>query len=300
MDNGLGSTMCSFNQLNGEYACENRQLLTDILKRQLGFKGFVLTDFGAAHSTVQSLNNGLDMETGNRQFYTPATIVAAVAVGLVTEATVDEHVHRILRTMFEHGLFEDDPAPSEISVEEHGETAREVAEGGITLLKNSDAVLPLNGRRLGSVAVIGGDANRAHAQGGASHVDPTYQVSLRRRHPRPRAGRRRRRVRAGHRSRRPDLDAAGARPPRRRRSSRPRAAGAGCGPRTSAPPTCPATRSRPAPSAACASRPGLPRRRSRSSAACTARSCRRPRSTRARRATPGRSPSRGPATTPSP
>ncbi len=178
VDNGLGSTMCSFNQLNGDYACENRQLLTDILKRQLGFKGFVLTDFGAAHSTVQSLNNGLDMETGNRQFYTPETILAAVESGRVTEATVDEHVHRILRTMFEHGLFEDDPEPSEIPVEEHGETAREVAEGGITLLKNSDAVLPLNGRRLDSVAVIGGDANRAHAQGGASHVSPTYEVSL--------------------------------------------------------------------------------------------------------------------------
>ena len=178
VDNGLGSTMCSFNQLNGDYACENRQLLTDILKRQLGFKGFVLTDFGAAHSTVQSLNNGLDMETGNRQFYTPETILAAVESGRVTEATVDEHVHRILRTMFDHGLFEDDPEPSEIPVEEHGETAREVAEAGITLLKNSDAVLPLDGRRLDSVAVIGGDANRAHAQGGASHVSPTYEVSL--------------------------------------------------------------------------------------------------------------------------
>jgi beta-glucosidase len=145
VENGLGSTMCSFNQLNGEYACQNRMLLVDILKRQLGFDGFVITDFGAAHSTVQSLNNGLDMETGNRQFYTPETIIAAVEAGLVTEATVDEHVHRILRTMFEHGLFEDDPEPSALSVAEHGEAAREVAEGGITLLKNSDAVLPLNG-----------------------------------------------------------------------------------------------------------------------------------------------------------
>jgi beta-glucosidase len=178
VENGLGSTMCSFNKLNGDYACQNRLLLVDIVKRQLGFDGFVLTDFGAAHSTVQSLNNGLDMETGNRQFYTPETILAAVQSGQVTEATLDEHVHRILRTMFEHGLFEDDPAPTAIPVDEHGETAREVAEGGITLLKNSDAVLPLDGRRLDSVAVIGGDANRAHTQGGASHVTPTYQVSL--------------------------------------------------------------------------------------------------------------------------
>lgn len=178
VDNGLGSTMCSFNQLNGEYACQSRMLLVDILKRQLGFDGFVITDFGAAHSTVQSLNNGLDMETGNRQFYTPETIIAAVQSGQVTVATVDEHVHRILRTMFEHGLFEDDPEPSAIPVAEHGDTAREVAEGGITLLKNSDAVLPFNGRRLSSVAVIGGDADRARAQGGASHVTPTYEVSL--------------------------------------------------------------------------------------------------------------------------
>jgi beta-glucosidase len=176
--NGLGSTMCSFNQLNGDYACENRKLLVDILKRRLGFDGFVLTDFGAAHSTVGSLNNGLDMETGNRQYYTPETILAAIDSGQVTVATLDEHVHRILRTMFEHGLFEDDPAPTAIPVEEHGETAREVAEGGITLLKNRNAALPLNGRRLNSVAVIGGDANRAHTQGGASHVTPTYQVSL--------------------------------------------------------------------------------------------------------------------------
>src|SRR4051812_27062676 len=178
VENGLGSTMCSFNQLNGEYACQNRLLLVDILKRQLGFDGFVLTDFGAAHSTVQSLNNGLDMETGNRQFYTPQTILAAVQSGQVTEATIDEHVHRILRTMFEHGLFEDDPTPSAISVEEHGETAREIAEAGITLLKNSDALLPFDGRRLGSVAVIGGGAKRAPAQGGAPPAPPAPEVSL--------------------------------------------------------------------------------------------------------------------------
>ena len=143
--------------------------------------------------------------------------------------------------MFEHGLFEDDPEPSAIPVEEHGETAREVAEGGITLLKNSDAVLPLDGRRLDSVAVIGGDANRAHAQGGASHVTPTYQVSLRRR-----ASATARRAastsstrRAPTRSARPRC--CRARPPRRRRSSRPPGGGQrAAGRRTSPRPTCPA------------------------------------------------------------
>jgi beta-glucosidase len=177
--NGLSSTMCAFPRVNGEYACQNRHLLVDILKGRLGFDGFVLTDFGAAHSTVESLNNGLDMETGNREFYTPATIAAAVQSGQVSQATVDEHVHRILRTMFAHGLFERDPSTvTGISVQEHGQTAREIAEQGLTLLKNDNAALPLSGRGLGSVAVIGSEANRAHAQGGASHVTPTYQVSL--------------------------------------------------------------------------------------------------------------------------
>ena len=121
--------MCSFNQLNGDYACENRLLLVDILKRQLGFDGFVLTDFGAAHSTVAVAQQR--PRHGDRQ---PPVLHAGddprrpSQSGQVTEATVDEHVHRILRTMFEHGLFEDDPAPSAIPVEEHGETAREIAE----------------------------------------------------------------------------------------------------------------------------------------------------------------------------
>jgi len=178
VENGLSSTMCAFPLVNGDYACQNRHLLADILKGELGFKGFVLTDYGAAHSTVASLNNGLDMETGNRQYYTPETITAAVQSGQVSEATINDHVHRILRTMFAHGLFEHDATPSAIPVAEHGEVAREVADQGTTLLKNDNAVLPLNGRKLRSVAVIGSEANRAHEQGGASHVTPTYQVSL--------------------------------------------------------------------------------------------------------------------------
>lgn len=175
---GLGSTMCAFNKVNGAFACENEHLLSDILKKQLGFKGFVLSDFGAVHSTVPSLKNGLDMETGLRLFYTPETIAAAVQSGEVTQATVDEHVHRILRTMFAFGLFDGDYSTSAIPVQAHGETARDVADQGLTLLKNSNATLPVNARQTGSIAVIGGDANRAVSQGGASHVTPTYEVSL--------------------------------------------------------------------------------------------------------------------------
>src|SRR3954451_5769256 len=175
---GLGSTMCSFNKFQGDYLCQNRHLLTDVLKNQLRFKGFVLSDFGAVHDTVASLRNGLDMETGNRQYYTPETITAAVSSGQVPEATVDEHVLRILRTMFAFGLFDEPYVPSALSVQAHGEVAREVADRGIVLMKDDNGVLPLNGRATSSIAVIGGDANRAVSQGGASHVTPTYSVSL--------------------------------------------------------------------------------------------------------------------------
>jgi beta-glucosidase len=175
---GLGSTMCSFNRYQGEYACQNRELLTDILREQLGFKGFVLSDFGAVHDTVASLRNGLDMETGNRELYTPQTILAAVSSGQVPESTIDEHARRILRTMFAFGLFDGTYEPSALAVQAHSEVARDVAESGMVLLKDDDAVLPLSGRSTASIAVIGSEADRAVAQGGASHVTPTNEVSL--------------------------------------------------------------------------------------------------------------------------
>ena len=104
---GLGSTMCAFNKINADWACENRHLLIDILKSQLGFDGFVLSDFGAAHDTVASVNNGLDMETGLRRTYTPETLLAAINAGRVTVDTINEHVLRILRPMFRFGLFDE-------------------------------------------------------------------------------------------------------------------------------------------------------------------------------------------------
>jgi beta-glucosidase len=175
---GLGSTMCSFNKVNGAYVCQNAHLLTDVLKRQLGFRGFVLSDFGAVHDTLASLKAGLDMETGLRLWYTPTTIANAVTSGQVSQAAVDEHVLRILRTMFAIGLFDNSYTPTALPVDRHADVARDVADSGIVLLKNSNGALPLNARRLQSIAVIGGNAQRVISQGGASHVTPTREVSL--------------------------------------------------------------------------------------------------------------------------
>jgi beta-glucosidase len=171
----LGSVMCSFNKLNGTYACENEPLLTDLLRTQLGFKGFVMTDFGAAHSTVPTITAGTDMETGTDTFFDGA-LLRAVQDGTVSEALVDRSVLRILRTMFAIGLFDTDYTPTAIPVRQHGAVARKVQDQAVTLLKNADHQLPLR-RRVGSVAVIGGDANITAIAGGSARVEPTYQVS---------------------------------------------------------------------------------------------------------------------------
>jgi len=176
-DADLGSVMCSFNKVNGVYACESPLLLREILREQLGFEGFVLTDFGAAHSTEGSIEAGLDMETGTDVFYGDA-LLAAVQEGRVPESLVDESVLRILRTMFAFGIFDGDYTPTAIPVEEHGAVAREVEEDAITLLKNDAEALPLDAEQLESVAVIGADATIPSALGGSAYVQPTYEVSL--------------------------------------------------------------------------------------------------------------------------
>ena len=176
-DADLGSVMCSFNKVNGVYACESPLLLREILREQLGFQGFVLTDFGAAHSTEGSIEAGLDMETGTDVFY-GAALLAAVQEGRVAESLVDESVLRILRTMFAFGVFDGDYTPSAIPVAEHGAVAREVEEDAITLLKNDGATLPFEAEQLDSIAVIGADATVPGALGGSAYVLPTYEVSL--------------------------------------------------------------------------------------------------------------------------
>ena len=176
-DADLGSVMCSFNKTNGVYACEDPLLLTEYLRDAFGFAGFVLTDFGAAHSTEGSIQAGLDMETGTDVFYGQA-LLTAVQEGRVAEGLVNQSVLRILRTMFAFGIFDNDYTPTSIPVAEHGAVAREVEEDAITLLKNEGDTLPLDADEVDSIAVIGADATIPSALGGSAYVLPTYEVSL--------------------------------------------------------------------------------------------------------------------------
>jgi len=167
---GLGAVMCSFNKINGEYSCENAMTLRTVLKGQIGFSGFVMSDFGALHDTLKGLAAGDDMETGSTTIYDGA-LLAAVQSGQASLALVDDAVLRILTTMFRIGVFDTDYTPTSIPVAAHDAVARAVERKAITLLKNS-GVLPLT-EATKSVAVIGADANILAAESGSAYVAPT-------------------------------------------------------------------------------------------------------------------------------
>ncbi|MCM3032331.1 glycoside hydrolase family 3 protein [Niallia sp. MER 6] len=175
----LGSVMCSFNKVNGVYACENPDLLTDLLRDSLNFEGFVMSDYGANVSTAESINAGLDLETPGEPFGVwGEELLQAVKDGKVSEETVNQSAYRILYQMFDKGLFDNPTQNNPIDVAAHGEIARQIAAETMVLLQNKKDILPLNTDKLDSIAVIGPDADTASAAGGGSSlVNPTYTVS---------------------------------------------------------------------------------------------------------------------------
>src|SRR5208283_5417944 len=107
-ESGAGAVMCSYNLLNGDYACENSYLLTDVLKKDFGFQGFVISDWGATHSTAKAANAGLDMEMPTSTFFADA-LKKAVENGDVPMSRLNDMLHRILRSEFAVGLFDNHP-----------------------------------------------------------------------------------------------------------------------------------------------------------------------------------------------
>lgn len=179
-DADVGTVMCSYNRINGAYGCENEHLLVDILKREWGFEGFVLTDYGAAKNTLNSLNNGLDLDIWPGFVYNPIAVRALVATSQVSTDTIDDHVRRILRTMFAYGIF-DAPAfrddASRIDVAAHHARAAAIEAQGMVLLKNSGSLLPLRQRSTRTLAVIGPEADLIRTGGGSSDVNPLRRVT---------------------------------------------------------------------------------------------------------------------------
>jgi beta-glucosidase len=172
---GIGdpaAVMCSYNAINGDYACQNKYILTDVLKQDWQFKGFVLSDWGGTHSTVKASAAGLDHEEPMDDFY-GEKLKQAVKAGKVPMAQVDDHAHRILRSMFQAGLFDYPAQKSVVDIEGGLVTARHLAEQSIVLLKNTTGLLPLDPNTVHSIAVIGPHADTGMISGGGSaQVDP--------------------------------------------------------------------------------------------------------------------------------
>jgi beta-glucosidase len=171
-DSDAGAVMCSYNRINGTYACENPYTLTDVLKKDFGFKGFVVSDWGGTQSTAKAALAGLDMEMpGNDSFGAP--LKKAVESGEVPMDRLNDMVHRILRTEFDSGIFDDPPQPESPDVLRGLEVAQKTEEHGLVLLKNSANQLPLNAASIKSIAVIGGHADAGVLSGGgSSQVSP--------------------------------------------------------------------------------------------------------------------------------
>ena len=166
------AVMCSYNSINGDYACQNKYTLTDVLKRDWQFKGFVLSDWGGTHSTVKASAAGLDHEEPMDDFY-GEKLKKAVEAGKVSTPELDDHVHRILRSIFLAGLFDYPTQKSVVDVEGGLAIARRLAEQSIVLLKNNSGLLPLDPATVHSIAVIGPHADTGMISGGGSaQVDP--------------------------------------------------------------------------------------------------------------------------------
>src|SRR5579863_3190621 len=171
-DGNPAGVMCSYNRVNGDYACDNRYLLTEVLKKDWQFPGFVLSDWGAAHSIAKASAAGMDHEQPNEYFYGDA-LKKAVEAGQVPMSEVDDHVHRMVRAMLATGVIDNPPQKSVVDVMAGFETALQIEEQSIVLLKNEKQQLPLDASRLKSIAVIGSHADVGMLSGGGSaQVDP--------------------------------------------------------------------------------------------------------------------------------
>ena len=162
------TVMCSYNKLNGTFAAENHQLLTEILRDQWGFDGFVVSDWGAVHNRVEALQAGLDLEMPGPREKRVEAVINAVRSGDLEEAVLDQAVRRILEVVFR--ASETDQGGS-FDVSGHHALARRAAGEGMVLLKNN-GILPL--KSPSHLAVIGHSAKEAYFQGrGSSHINPT-------------------------------------------------------------------------------------------------------------------------------
>src|SRR6202522_2249434 len=167
-----GAVMCSYNRINSDFACENSYTLRDVLKKDWGFKGFVISDWAGTHSTEKASAAGLDQEQPMADYFGPK-LKEAVDAGKVPLSEIDDHARRVLYAEFLSGVVDDPPRKSVVDAENGLEVAQRTEEKSIVLLKNSQAILPIDPSNARSIAIIGGHADVGMLSGGGSaQVDP--------------------------------------------------------------------------------------------------------------------------------
>ncbi|MHA1380407.1 MAG: beta-glucosidase family protein [Candidatus Helarchaeota archaeon] len=177
------SFMACYNKVNGIHGCENKYLLTDKLRNEWGFKGFVVSDWFATKNTTSTeacINAGLTLEMPWAIKYKKRKFRKALQKGKFTEKALNENIRRLLRVMILVGLFDDEKTLPKGSrnTPEHQEVARKIAEEGIVLLKNKNNILPLNLNEIRTIAVIGPNADKKLAfGGGSSMIRSLYEIT---------------------------------------------------------------------------------------------------------------------------
>lgn len=174
------SVMSAYNIVNGQHCSENFHLLSDILKKDWDFKGFVVSDWVSVYSTVNAAKAGLDLEMPLPLYFKKDSLMKALNDKKITEDIINDKVRRLLRVMFTAGLFDNKEKidSTVVNCDAHKQLALKAGQEAITLLKNQDGILPLDASKLKSIAVIGPNAKVCRVNGGgSSRVEPFYSVS---------------------------------------------------------------------------------------------------------------------------
>ncbi len=185
-EGNVHTIMASYNKIRGIYATENNYLLNDILKKQWGFKGAVISDWSAVHTTMAAALGGTDIEMGSHfalgsldfnNYYFAKHLLKQVKEGKISEELINDKVRRVLRVIYHTCLATDRPK-GESSNHAHHEISKQIARESIVLLKNKDHILPLDSVHYSKIVMIGDNARRLHANtGGSSIVKPFFEMT---------------------------------------------------------------------------------------------------------------------------
>jgi len=175
-----GAVMDAYNLVNGVYMTQNNILNNVVLKKEWGFDGILMSDWGATHDGVAAANAGLDLEMPSGAFMNKHTLVPAIQSGQVSHGTIDDKVRRILRKAIQFGFYDHEQTDTDVPLYsvKGRELVLEEARSGMTLLKNESHLLPLDKKKIKTVAVLGPDAYPAVIGGGGSSLsNPFSSVS---------------------------------------------------------------------------------------------------------------------------